>query len=124
MQIDFVEDEENILGNSERSHRSGGRLDVSVDTKHRQTARLKKLRQLGRKKQARLMKQNLERQVMFFGQTQYKFLQTTNQQGALLDDDQMDDYGEEASEAPQVKSLWQQTQDKARLFNCLRCCKR
>jgi hypothetical protein len=42
-----VEDDEgmsNMLSNSERSLETGGRLDVAAQVKHRQTAKLKKLR--------------------------------------------------------------------------------
>ena len=36
---------------------------------------------------------------MYFNQTQYKFLQTTNEHGALLDGEE-EEYDEEVEEAP------------------------
>lgn len=52
------------------------------------------------------MKENLERQVSYYGRSQYKFLQTTNQYGELHDpeaegfEDGMD------TQETEVKSLW------------------
>ena len=65
------------------------------------------------------MKENLERQVSYYGRSQYKFLQTTNQHGELLDLDDNYDQGSDTEER-EVKSLWQQTQEAARLFRCCR----
>ena len=60
---------------------------------------------------------------MYFGQTQYKFLQTTNEHGALIDDDDLE-YGDEQEEEGPAKSLWQKTQESASLFSCFKCCRR
>ena len=46
---------------------------------------------------------------MYFNQTQYKFLQTTNEHGALLDGEE--EYDEEVEEIQEAKSLWQKTQE-------------
>ena len=57
------------------------------------------------------MKENLERQVSYYGRSQYKFLQTTNQYGELLDidadGDGMDQGSDLDMDRTQVKSLWQ-----------------
>ena len=63
----------------------------------RDANKLRKIKELGRKKQAKLVAENRKRQAMYFGQTQYKFLQTTNEHGALIDDDELD-YGDEEEE--------------------------
>ena len=56
------DDVTNMLSKSERSLENGGKLGwPSNDQKHRQAAKLKKLKDIGRRKQARLMKENLKR---------------------------------------------------------------
>ena len=61
---------------------------------------------------------------MFWGQTQYKFQQTTNEHGALLDDDEFVDINSNEIAYEQPKSLWQKTQESAVLFSCFKCCRR
>ena len=51
-------------------------------------------------------------------------MQTTTVHGALLDDEYGDEYGDESQEAQPAMSLWQKTQEKTRLFQCFRCCRR
>ena len=119
---DFADGElEQILTESNASL-GRSKLFSSVE-RNKQAQRLKKLRDLGKKKQAKLVEENRKRQAMYFGQTQYKFLQTTNQHGALLDDYGDEDYGDEEGEVV-AKSLWQKTQESAALFNCFKWCRR
>jgi len=61
-------------------------------------AQLKKIREIGKKKQEQLMEDCKLRQARYFGETQHKFLMTTDTHGAQNDDD----YGDEEGNAYQT----------------------
>jgi hypothetical protein len=76
-------------------------------------ARKQRIREMTKKKLAVLNNQNLAQQSSYFGETQHKFMKTTNEQGGVVEDDDDD---------PQVrKTMFAAMQEATSLFNC-RCC--
>lgn len=76
-------------------------------------ARKQRIREMTKRKLETLTKQNLARQTHYFGETQHKFMKTTNEQGGVVDDDEDD---------PNMrKSMYQTMKEATSLFNCV-CC--
>lgn len=53
-------------------------------------ARKKRIKAMTAKKLDILTNQNMQRQTAFFGETQHKFMKTTNDQGGVVEEDEED----------------------------------